>query len=331
MGNHARVAVITGGTAGVGRATALHFAQEGFDVAILARGEEGVSSTVEELKACGGRVLGLPVDVSDAAQVERAADQVENDLGPIDVWVNVAMNTVIAPVNEMTPEEYKRVTDVTYLGAVNGTLAALKRMQPRDHGTIVQTGSALAYRSIPLQSAYCAAKAALRGFTDSLRSELIHDKSRVRLTMVHLPGINTPQFEWARNKLSHRVQPVAPIYQPEVAARAIFDAARRAPREIWLGKATLQSILGNMVFPGMLDKLLAKQAYSGQMTDEPETPMRPDYLYEPVEHLHRTHGRFSENAKNKAISVDSYMVGVTVLALAGLGIAALTRGRRRKR
>ncbi|PLR33613.1 short-chain dehydrogenase [Chimaeribacter californicus] len=331
MSNHARVAVITGGTAGVGRATALHFAQEGFDVAILARGEEGLRSAVEELEACGGRVLGLPVDVSDSAQVERAADQVENDLGPIDIWVNVAMNTVIAPVSEMTPEEYKRVTDVTYLGAVNGTLAALKRMQPRNHGTIVQTGSALAYRSIPLQSAYCAAKAALRGFTDSLRSELIHDKSRVRLTMVHLPGINTPQFEWARNKLSHRVQPVAPIYQPEVAARAIFDAARRAPREIWLGKATLQSILGNMVFPGMLDKLLAKQAYKGQMTDEPESPLRPDYLYEPVEHLHRTHGRFSKNAKDKAISVDSHMVGVTVLALAGLGLAALTRGRKRKR
>lgn len=331
MSNHARVAVITGGSAGVGRATALHFAQEGFDVAILARGEEGLRSAVEELEAYGGRVLGLPADVSDAAQVERAADRVENELGPIDVWVNVAMNTVIAPANEMTADEYKRVTDVTYLGAVNGTLAALKRMKPRDHGTIVQTGSALAYRSIPLQSAYCAAKAALRGFTDSLRSELIHDKSQVRLTMVHLPGINTPQFEWARNKLSHRVQPVPPIYQPEVAARAIFDAARRAPREIWLGKATLQSILGNMLFPGMLDKLLAKQAYSGQMTEEPETPLRPDYLYEPVENLHRTHGRFSGQAKNKAISVDSHMVGVTVLALAGLGIAALTRRRKTRR
>lgn len=331
MVDQTRVVVVTGGTAGVGRATARHFAQKGYQVAVLARSEEGLQETVAELEAFGHKALGLPVDVADAEQVEQAAEQIEQTLGPIEVWVNVAMNTVVAPVVETTAEEYKRVTEVTYLGAVNGTLAALKRMRARNRGTIVQTGSALAYRSIPLQSAYCAAKAAIRGFTDSLRSELIHDKSRIRLSMVQLPGINTPQFEWSRNKLNHRVQPVPPIYQPEVAARAIFDAAQRAPREIWLGKATLQSIVGNMFFPGLLDKLLAKQAYSGQMTEEPEDQARPDYLYEPVVNLHRTHGRFNENAKQRAISVDSNLFGVAAVTLLGVGIAALTCGRKRRR
>ncbi|TWI57631.1 NADP-dependent 3-hydroxy acid dehydrogenase YdfG [Pseudomonas duriflava] len=330
MTYQAPVVVITGGTAGVGRATAVYFAQAGYRVAVLARGQQGLDETVAELQALGTQALACQADVADAAQVEQAAERVEAELGPIHVWVNAAMNTVLAPFSDVTPDEFKRVTEVTYLGSVHGMMAALKRMQARNSGTIVQVGSALAYRSIPLQSAYCGAKAATRGFIDSLRSELIHDKSRVRLTMVHLPGVNTPQFDWARNKLGRRAQPVPPIYQPEVAARAIFDAAMRAPREIWVSKTTIQSILGNMVAPGLLDVVMAKQAYEGQMTGEVETPGRPDYLDQPVEGLHRTHGRFSPKAQDKAITVDSDIVGMAALAVAGVGLMTLSKLRRLK-
>jgi NAD(P)-dependent dehydrogenase (short-subunit alcohol dehydrogenase family) len=331
MTHESPVVVITGGTAGVGRATAHHFAQAGYKVAVIARGDQGLTETVAELEAVGVKALGCKVDVADAAQVEQAADQVEAELGPIHVWVNAAMTTVLAPLGTVTPEEYRRVTDVTYLGTVHGTMSALKRMKLRNRGTIVQVGSALAYRSIPLQAPYCGAKAAIRGFTDSLRSELIHDESRIRLTMVHLPAVNTPQFDWARNKLSKRGQPMPPIYQPEVAANAIFDAAMRAPREIWLGKATIQAILGNMVAPRLLDTVMAKQAYSGQMTDEPETPDRADYLFQPVEGVHRTHGRFNPKASNKAVSVDSDIVSLLAVAAVGAGLMALTTIRRLKR
>lgn len=330
MAHESPVVVITGGTAGIGRATAHYFAQAGYKVAIIARGEQGLTETVAELEALGAKALGCKADVADAAQVEQAAERVETELGPINVWVNAAMTTVLGAFGSMTPEEYRRVTDVTYLGCTYGTMAALKRMKVRDRGTIVQVGSAVAYRSIPLQSAYCGAKAAIRGFTDSLRSELIHDKSRVRLTMVHLPALNTPQFDWARNKLGKRGQPLPPIYQPEVAARAIFDAAMRAPREIWLGKTTIQAILGNMVAPGLLDTVMAKQAYSGQMTNEPENPERADYLFEPVEGLHRTHGRFNQKASNKAVSVDSDIVSMVALVAAGAGLMALAKLRRLK-
>ena len=234
-----KVVVITGGSAGVGRATAQAFARAGYSVGVLARDPQRVESACEEIRSNGGRALGISTDVADAAQVERAAERIEHELGPISVWVNNASTTVFARVLDMTAEEYRQVTAVAYLGVVHGTMAALKRMQPRNHGVIIQTGSALAYRSIPLQSAYCAAKAAIRGFTDALRCELIHDRSRVRLTMVQLSAFNTPQFDWARSKLPRRLQPVPPIFQPEIAADAIVRAAMH-PRRAKSGSAGRQ-------------------------------------------------------------------------------------------
>ncbi len=314
--------VICGATAGVGRATAHAFARAGYRVALIARGAEGLADTSAELQAGGATVLAISADVADAEAIDRAAEQIENELGPIDVWVNAAMATVFGPAEKITPAEYKRVTDVTYLGFVHGTLAALRYMQPRDRGTIVQVGSALSYRAIPLQSAYCAAKFAVRGFTDSLRCELIHAKSRVRLSMVQLPAHNTPQFDWSRNKMARRPQPVPPIHTPEVAARAILRAATEAPRELWLGSASLKAIIGNMFMPGLLDKMMAKQAWSGQLTDEPADATRPDNLFEPVAGLHRTDGRFHEQIKDDAVALSSETVGKLAVA----GLAALTVG-----
>ncbi|MCQ4257143.1 SDR family oxidoreductase [Stutzerimonas stutzeri] len=314
--------VICGATAGVGRATAHAFARAGYRVALIARGAEGLADTSSELQAGGATVLAISADVADAEAIDRAAEQIENELGSIDVWVNAAMATVFGPAEKITPAEYKRVTDVTYLGFVHGTLAALRYMQPRDRGTIVQVGSALSYRAIPLQSAYCAAKFAVRGFTDSLRCELIHAKSRVRLTMVQLPAHNTPQFDWSRNKMARRPQPVPPIHTPEVAARAILRAATEAPRELWLGSASLKAIIGNMFMPGLLDKMMAKQAWSGQLTDEPADDTQPDNLFEPVEGLHRTDGRFHEQIKDDAVALSSETVGKLAVA----GLAAVTVG-----
>lgn len=314
--------VICGATAGVGRATAHAFAQAGYSVALIARGADGLADTRTELEARGAKVLAIPADVADAAAIDRAAEQVETELGPIDVWVNAAMATVFGPAETITAAEYKRVTDVTYLGFVHGTLAALRHMRPRDRGTIVQVGSALSYRAIPLQSAYCAAKFATRGFTDSLRCELIHAKSRVRLTMVQLPAHNTPQFDWSRNKMQKRPQPVPPIHTPEVAAKAILRAATEAPRELWLGSASLKAIIGNMFMPGLLDKMMAKQAWSGQLTDEPANPEQPDNLYEPVDGLHRVDGRFDDQIKDNAIALSSETVGKLAVA----GLAAVTVG-----
>lgn len=314
--------VICGATAGVGRATAHAFARAGYRVALIARGADGLADTREELQAFGAEVLAISADVADADAIDRAAEQIEAELGPIEVWVNAAMATVFGPVEKITAAEYKRVTDVTYLGFVHGTLAALRHMQPRDRGTIVQVGSALAYRAIPLQSAYCAAKFAIRGFTDSLRCELIHSKSRIRLTMVQLPAHNTPQFDWSRNKMSLRPQPVPPIHTPEVAARAILRAAKEAPRELWLGSASLKAIIGNMFMPGLLDRMMAKQAWSGQMTDEPADAAQPDNLFEPVQGLHRIDGRFDDQIKDDAIALSSETVGKLAVA----GLAAVTVG-----
>ena len=321
MSDREQTAVICGGTAGVGRATAHAFARAGFRVAVIARGEQGLSDTREELEATGAKVLAISADVADAEAVDRAAERIEAELGPIEIWVNAAMATVFGPVNKITVAEFKRVTDVTYLGFVHGTLAALRHMETRNRGTIVQVGSALSYRAIPLQSAYCAAKFAIRGFTDSLRCELIHTNSRIRLTMVQLPAHNTPQFDWSRNKMNKRPQPVPPIHTPEVAARAILRAATDAPRELWLGRASFQAIIGNMFMPGLLDRMMAKQAWSGQMTDEPASDEQPDNLFQPVEGLHRIEGRFGKQMKDKALGLSSETVGK--LAAGGLAVTAV--------
>lgn len=322
MSEPTRTVVICGATAGVGRATARQFALAGYQVVLIARSEEGLASTQAELQQVGARSLAISADVADAAAVEAAAVRTEAEFGVIDVWVNAAMATVFAPAIELTPAEIQRVTDVTYIGSVNGTLAALRRMQPRDRGTIVQVGSALAYRSIPLQAAYCAAKFAIRGFIDALRCELIRDGSGVRLTMVQLPAHNTPQFDWARNKLPKRAQPVPPIHTPEVAARAILRAAQSAPRELWLGTPSFKAILGTMVAPGLLDRMMARRAYDGQMGDTAREPDQPDNLEHPVDGLHHTSGRFGDRAKDRALGLSENAVRgwilVVLLALAAL-------------
>lgn len=321
MTDREQTAVICGGTAGVGRATAHALAQAGYRIAVIARREQGLADTSSELEAAGAKVLAIAADVADAEAIDRAAERIEKELGPIEIWVNAAMATVFGPVNKISAAEFKRVTEVTYLGFVHGTLAALRHMESRNRGTIVQVGSALSYRAIPLQSAYCAAKFAIRGFTDSLRCELIHTNSRVRLTMVQLPAHNTPQFDWSRNKMQKRPQPVPPIHTPEVAARAIVRAATDAPRELWLGRASFQAIIGNMFMPGLLDRMMAKQAWSGQMTDEPSSDEQPDNLFQPVEGLHRIDGRFGAQAKHKALGLSSETVGK--LAAAGLAVTSV--------
>lgn len=295
------VVVICGGTAGVGRAAALAFARRGDWVAILARDAERLEAACAELREAGSTVLGIPTDMADAAQVEAAAERIERELGVISVWVNNMATTVFAPVLETTADEFKRVTEVSYLGAVHGTLAALKRMHPRNDGCIVQTGSALAYRSIPLQSAYCAAKAAVRGFTDSLRCELIHDGSKVRLTMVQLSAFNTPQFDWVRSKLPLRVQPVPPIFQPEIAADAIVWAATHRRREVWVGWPAVKAILSSRIAPGVGDRMAARQAYNSQMAQEPAQPGRPDNLFAPVAGPFGAHGRFDAQARRASL------------------------------
>lgn len=294
------VIVITGGTAGVGKATALHFAKAGYDVGLIARDEASLHSTQEELRRFGVNAHAVQGDVADSQAVVDAADEIEYRLGAIDVWVNNAMGAVLAPFRTLTPDEFRRVTEVTYLGYVNGTRAALELMVPRDRGVIIQVGSALAYRSIPLQSAYCGAKAAIRGFTDAVRTELMHENCRVQLSMVQMPGLNTPQFEWARNKFAWAMRPV---------------------RELWVGSSTIQSIVGQFLFPGFLDRLMVRKAWEGQMTDDLNAPERRDYLDQPLNDLHKIHGRFTDEAKNRATSVTSGMPGK--VALAGLAVAGI--------
>lgn len=312
------VVVICGATAGVGRATAQRFAASGYRVGLLARGEQALAATQEELKQLGATSLAISVDVADADAVFAAAQRMERELGPVDVWINCAMVTVLSPIRQLTAEEIHRVTQVTYLGTVHGTLAALDLMGRRNRGVIIQVGSALAYRAIPLQAAYCAAKFAVRGFTDSLRCELLHEHSDIKVCMVQLPAINTPQFDWARNKLAKRPQPVPPIHDPDVAARAIFSVVKRTPRELWLGVASLKAIVGTCLMPGLLDRLLARSAYAGQMTDEDDDSQRPDNLFEPQEPLHRTRGRFNGRSKDSALAFSSTQVSALLLATGGL-------------
>ena len=295
--------VITGASAGVGRATAHAFAARGAQIGLMARGTQGLQAAAAEVEKRGGKALALPLDVADSDAIEAAADSVENRFGPIDIWVNCAMATIFAPFHRISPEEYRRATEVTYLGFVYGTMAALKRMRPRNRGTIVQVGSALSYRAIPLQSAYCGAKFAVRGFTDSLRTELIHDGVDVHLVMVQMPALNTPQFDWARNKMSRRPQPVPPIFQPEIAADAIVYAAHSGRREVWVGGSSVQAIVANKLFPGLLDRYLAKKGYTSQLTDEPADPGRPDNLFGPVSGDPDTRGRFDNRAANHSLQL----------------------------
>lgn len=301
MTSNNKVVVVTGASAGVGRAVVAEFARQGAHIGLIARGLERLEATKREVEELGGKALVLQADVANAQQVEQAAERAEQELGPIDIWVNDAMTTVFAPFLEITPEEFKRATEVTYLGQVYGTMAALKRMRPRNRGCIVQVGSALAYRSIPLQSAYCGAKHAIVGFTDSIRSELIHDKSKVHITAVMLPGMNTPQFSWCRTKLPRHPQPVPPIFQPEVAARAIVWASAHKRREVYVGFPTVMAIYGNEFAPGIADKYLASNAYSGQQTSEEVSPDRPDNLFEPVAAEFGAHGIFDDRAKSSSI------------------------------
>lgn len=315
-----RVVVVTGASAGVGRATVRRFAGEGVAIGLIARGEDGLAAAAGEVRKAGGEALELPLDVADAAAVERAAETVEERLGPIDVWINNAMVTILAPVHRISPEDFRRATEVTYLGAVHGTMSALARMRPRDRGTIVQVGSALAYRAIPLQSAYCGAKHAMRGFTDSLRSELLHDGSRVHVTMVHLPALDTPQFTWCKTVLPNHPQPVPPIFEPEVAAEAIHFAAGARRREVWVGGPTVKTILGNKLVPGLADRYLARTGYDSQQTDRPIDPDRPNNLYRPLPGDHGARGVFSERAKE-----ESFQLRLTEnrgWLLGGLGLAA---------
>jgi short-subunit dehydrogenase len=316
------VVVVTGASAGVGRAVVREFAKDRSSIGLIARGRDGLEAARREVEAVGGRALVLPVDVADADAVDRAAGRVEDELGPIDVWVNDAMVSVFSPVVRMTAADYRRVTEVTYLGVVHGTLAALRRMLPRDRGTIVQVGSALAYRGIPLQSAYCGAKHAIQGFTESLRCELIHDGSGVKVSMVQLPAVNTPQFDWSKSRMPRRAQPVPPIYQPEVPARAIHHAAHHYRREWNVGLMTDVVIAGNAVAPGLGDWYLAKTGYESQMTAEPEDPDRPNDLYEPRPGDRGAHGRFDARAL-----ATSEQWSVTKnrgwLALAGAGLAGM--------
>ncbi len=318
------VIVVTGASAGVGRAAVREFAKRGARIGLLARGIDGLDGAKREVEAAGGRALALPTDVADAKQVESAAEAVEREFGPIDIWVNDAMCSVFSPAKEMTPADYRRVTEVTYLGFVYGTLAALKRMLPRDRGIIVQVGSALAYRGIPLQSAYCGAKHAIQGFTESVRCELIHDRSNVKITMVQMPALNTPQFDWVKSRLPRKPQPVPPIYQPEVAADAVWWAAHHYRREWYVGGSTAVVIIGNKIAPGFGDWYLAQQGYGSQQYDGLVGPDRRNNLYEPVDQDRDfgAHGDFDSRATSSSAQLwaDQHLGW---LALAGAGLLGL--------
>jgi len=325
------VVVITGASAGVGRATVREFARHGAWIGLVARGVDGLKAARREVEALGGKALVLPTDVADAEQVEAAARQVEKRLGPIDIWVNNAMASVFSPIKEMTAAEFERVTQVTYLGYVYGTLAALKRMLPRDRGVIVHVGSALAYRSIPLQAAYCASKHAVLGFFASLRTELLHDGSNVQTTMVQMPALNTPQFGWVKSRLPHKAQPVPPIYQPEVAARAIYYAAHHASRrEYYAAWSVVEAVVGNKLAPSFADHFLARNGYDSQQYDGREDPDRPNNLWEPLAGDHGAHGSFDSRAREQSLELWAE-TNWKWLATAALGTLALVSSRRKTR
>ena len=328
---------ITGASAGIGRATARLFGQRGDRVALIARGRAGLEGAVRDVERAGGTALAISADVADFAQVDRAAKDIEATFGPIDVWVNVAFASVFAPFAEITAEEFRRVTEVTYLGFVHGTMAALARMRPRDRGAIVQVGSALGARSIPLQAAYCGGKHAINGFTESLRCELLHDKANVHVTVVQMPAVNTPQFSWVRSKLPRHPQPVAPIYQPEVAARAVAYAADHPRRkQYFVGASTAATILANRVAPALLDRYLARTGFDSQQTGERE-PRQPGNLWEPVDRSggddHGAHGEFDDRSHRRSaqlfLSHHPVAAMATGAATAAAGLALASRARRR--
>jgi short-subunit dehydrogenase len=320
-GHRRRVVVVTGASAGLGRSIAREFAKQNADLSLIARGIEGLEAAKKEVEKAGSKAIIFPVDIANAQLVEKAAAETEETLGPIDVWINNAMNSVFSPVKEMTPEEYKRVTEVTYLGYVYGTLSALKRMLPRDNGSIVFVGSALAYRGIPLQSAYCASKHAVEGFFDSLRTELMHDKSNVRISMVQLPAMNTTQFEFVKSRLPYKPKPMGTIYQPEIAAKVIEHASRHNRREYYVGWPTVKAIIGNKIAPWYADWLLSIRGYEGQMTKEHEKVNRKHNLWEPMPGDHGAHGRFGKAAKTFSavtwISLNKQNIAASILLLLG--------------
>ena len=329
MNKKPEVVVITGASAGIGRATAVYFARHGAHIGLLARGGEGLEGARRDVEAAGGQALELRTDVAIATQVEEAAAAVEQHFGPIDIWINNAMVSVFSPVKEMTPAEFQRVTEVTYLGCVYGTLAALKRMQPRDRGAIVQVGSALAYRGIPLQAAYCGAKHAVQGFVDSLRCELLHDRSGIRLSMVQLPALNTPQFSWVKSRLPRKPQPVPPIFQPEVAAEAIYWTAHHDRAEVILGWPAAKAIIGNKIAPRVADWYLAQNGYRAQQTDEPVAPCRADNLWEPLPGDHGARGDFSDRARSYSIHwwLNKHRGWLTLGGAAAVALSLLRRSK----
>lgn len=324
---HPQVVVITGASAGLGRAIALRFARDGARIGLLARGIGGLEGARRDVERLGGSALALPTDVADADAVERAAEHVEQEFGPIDIWINNAMVSVFSPVHLMQADEYRRVTEVTYLGTVHGTLAALRRMRPRDRGIIVQVGSALAYRGIPLQSAYCGAKHAIQGFMDSLRAELLHDESHIRVTSVHMPAMNTPQFTWVKSRLPNEPQPVPPIYQPEVGAEAVYRAAlpEFARREWLVAHPTYVAVLGNRIAPALGDRYLASVGYDAQQTDEPVSPARQNNLWSPVPGDHGAHGPFGTRSTGHSplLTLTTYR-GWVALGVAAVLLLAFT-------
>ena len=315
-----QVVVVTGASSGVGRAIARAFGRARARVGLVARTREALENAAREVRDSGGEALVLPLDVSDAGAVQRAADEVVAQWGRLDTWVNDAMVSVFSPVAETTPEEYRRVTEVNYLGTVHGTLAALRHMRRAGEGTIIQIGSALVYRSIPLQSAYCASKAAIRGFTDSLRCELRHEKSRIRVSMLQLPAVNTPQFDVARTRLPRHPKPVPPIYQPEVMAEAVLRAARRPVRELWLAPSAIEAIIGQRLFPRLLDRYLGRVGYDAQQTDELVAPGRPDNVFAPLPGDRGAHGRFDSEARPRSLEISARL---RIRALAAAAAALL--------
>ena len=325
------VVVVTGSSAGVGRAIAHAFAKRGANIGLLARGQEGLDAAQREVESFGGQALTVPTDVADHHQVEAAAQKVEEHFGPIDVWVNDAMATVFASFLDTEPEEFQRATEVTYLGTVYGTMAALKRMTARDRGKIVQVGSALSYRAIPLQAAYCGAKFGIRGFTNSIRTELLHDKSKVQITMVQLPGVNTTQFNWCRSKLPNHPMPVPPIYQPEIPAEAVYWAAHHRRRELWVGYSAVLAIVGNRLAPSFADWYLAKTGYESQQIQDMPVNGRPDNLYEPVPDQAATHGMFDNRAHARSYQLWANthrpLVAGVLTGIAAAGVALARTGR----